>query len=286
MKWTESEKEFLKAHYENDLLLCINTLNRSRSAIRQAANKLGLFLSKEYIYEMLAKNKVDSSKFINIDDQNFAYILGLIWADGNVYFSKSGTPIIKHSCIINDYTDFSKIFNRTGEWGQCTFKNGGLGKKLMVATWTSNRKLGTYLINNNWHNKNAGVDIQSLVGEKYISDFVRGYFDGDGCISIGITQKKWKNFKICFASTYNQDWTFISKILDELKIEHKIRTLVSDRGKASQLYFQSNKSAKIFTDFIYKNSDGIRLERKYNKYLELIKYLKSDLYGTKRRCNL
>jgi len=85
---------------------------------------------------------------------------------------------------------------------------------------------------------------------------------------------KYKQVAIYFSSTSTQNWTFITKILDSLEIKYKIRINTDKLGKSSQICINDSESIYNICEFIYKDSNGIRLERKYEKYQEFLEYKK------------
>ena len=141
----------------------------------------------------------------------------------------------------------------------------------MSTNWISNRELGDYLIQNGYRDKNNGTFIYKKF-ERYTSHFVRGIFDGDGCITMSNSTPRYKQISICFSSSSNQNWTYLCEILDNIKVRYKIKKNVDKLGESSQLYIKDSESIYNLCEFMYKDSEGIRLERKYNKYLLFLDY--------------
>jgi intein-encoded DNA endonuclease-like protein len=97
--------------------------------------------------------------------------------------------------------------------------------------------------------------------------FWRGFFDGDGCISISNGDKF---ASICLAGSYSQDWTDLENLLKFLNIKYRIeRKIQHSRSRGSKILFCSN--AGVFCEYIYFNreNDKIGLDRKYIKFLKL-----------------
>ena len=102
------------------------------------ANKIGLKVNKATLGKIISdgiKNyehnreyksyNVDPSIFLVIKTKEIAYLLGLLWADGNVSFANntSKTPIIRHNAIEEDNQFFLPIFKKTGDWHSFTCLN-------------------------------------------------------------------------------------------------------------------------------------------------------------------
>lgn len=109
----------------------------------------------------------------------------------------------------------------------------------------------------------GGVENKSLildfpkVPKEYLSDFIRGYFDGDGCIM------NLKNGRINSAFTCGSK-NFLHKLWKILKDEAGVEGGSYDASCAS-LKFGKKDSIKIGT-FIYKNNPELFLERKRKKF--------------------
>lgn len=276
MRWTKDETNFLLENCSNKgHKYCSEILKKSISSVKNKANKLNIKLNKDLVSKNMSKNIINIEDYININSAKIAYILGLVWTDGTIGFANnnSKTPIIKHTCVKYDSGVINNIFKELN-WRQFYSENKkSIGKNTMSTNWISNRELGNYLINNNYRDKNKGTYIYRNFIDKYISHFVRGLFDGDGCfVSIYNKNKKYKSFSITFSSTSDQNWNFLSTILDSLDVRYKIRRCCDKLGKSSQLNIIDSKSIFNLCEYMYLDSDGIRLERKYKKYNDFIQY--------------
>lgn len=211
---------------------------------------------------------MDTNKYV-------AYTLGLLWADGSIGFAnnRTKTPIIKHSCVSTDYDDISKAINIAYPFRNFITKNIGsysTKKNSMVCSWMSNRKLGQFLIDNDYRNKSTSPDkILSLIDPKFKRYWFRGYFDGDGCLSI-----KYKGHKsLTFTSCSTQDWRFVKDLFVELKIEKFKERIVKSRGfESSQIRITRKEDILKFCNYIFEDYDNVGLKRKYEKYLILLQH--------------
>ncbi len=271
--WLDSDITYLKENYTNGHIHCANLLNRSVASIKGKCNRLGLKLPKHTVMRNMSHNILNIADYIDVTDPKIAYILGLIWTDGCVVYSNnnSKTPVVKHTAVY--YDNFSNIFQDLN-WR--TFKsenNKSIGKNTMVTSWISSRELGDYLILNNYRNKVLGTEIFKT-SHKLLAHFVRGLFDGDGCFSMSNIGTKYKQFHITFSSCYEQNWNFLTNILDNINVKYKHRLCVDNLGKSSQLNIIDSISIYNLCEFMYEDSESIRLERKYKIYLTFIDYKK------------
>lgn len=109
--------------------------------------------------------------------------------------------------------------------------------------------------------------------KKYLRHFIRGYFDGDGCVVYGYFKRSDRNNKdypyiqVCFAYANAKFLEKISKILS--------KNLGINAGylnkKEDHLYYSKLDSIKLFY-YMYRGvSKEQYLERKYNKFKEALK---------------
>ena len=86
--------------------------------------------------------------------------------------------------------------------------------------------------------------------------FIRGFLDGDGCVS---------GKKILFTCSSIDFIQSLQKTI--FNVIENFGSLTFVRGAYNLQYFGTH--AKSLGDWLYKDSKGLRLERKYKKYLEI-----------------
>ena len=287
-KLTEEQITFIKENYESKgAKFCYESLNLTKSIVGSFANRNNLKVNRDVVSKNMSKDIINVQDYIEVKDSKVAYILGLIWTDGHVTFAnnRTKTPLIKHSSVYYDSVDFLPIF-KSLNWRTYKHSNSNLiecinkdnynlplVKTEMNSSWISSRSLGNYLIKYNYRDKNKGTDIHEKMDINFISHFLRGLFDGDGCITL-YESGKYKQSAIAFTSSKDQDWNFLIKILNSIDVKCKVRILKHKLGYSSQLNIHDSISIYNFCKYIYKDSEGIRLERKYNKYLQFFDYKK------------
>lgn len=118
-------------------------------------------------------------------------------------------------------------------------------------------------------------DIKLLNGLE--SSFIRGYFDGDGCICYSqrnYVDKRNKNeyvqkYMIVSIVGTNDFLMSLSNILKKYGINFKTVNQ-SNTGKAKEIRLTKKNEIKKFYDYIYNNC-SIKLERKHSKFIESFK---------------
>lgn len=103
------------------------------------------------------------------------------------------------------------------------------------------------------------------------SYFLRGFFDGDGCINIS----KNNGCRLYFYGNYYQSWNPIFEILNFLNIKYVYQQISRKNGdhKSSHIFISNKQGINKFFEFIYPNRKfDFGLLRKYQK-LETVQSL-------------
>lgn len=211
-----------------------------------------------------------------------AYVLGFFAADGSMLTNNRGAHFVEFHI-----TDFEVI-------------------KIIQKALGSNHKISKRNLNNKWKtlyrlqigSKEMFFDLDDLgftqakskkmrlpkIPKKFLSDFVRGYFDGDGCIYFKKHAVKGrKNPKWIFSSRFTSgSRLFLTDIHGALRgvVQKGYIATKKKNGEihAYELVFSHRDSLALFR-FLYNNSScGCRLTRKY----ELFKKAVETLYGSVR----
>jgi len=252
-KWEDYELDFIKQNYKDMTYKeMADILDRTKTAVDLKVNRLGLTKSK-YIYEK------DFFKEINTEEK--AYWLGFIFADGCVSYdplSKSaelciklqGRDIVhlkKFNKSINgnvEVKSFIEVCNLNGKkYDACSirFYSNELVLDLMGLGVVPNKSL---------------VSKFPQIREDLISHFIRGYFDGDGCICL---DNKRKHPKADFTSGSLE---FLLSLREEL-YKNNINSYYCKEKDINtyRLYIRGMKNFDNFFNYIYEKST-IYLDRK------------------------
>ena len=100
---------------------------------------------------------------------------------------------------------------------------------------------------------------KEIVTYQLLRHFIRGYFDGDGCVSINSNNI----IQVNFVGT-NEVLNGISNYLYDNNIIYR-KPSIYKKGKAFEMYIYGADTIKQFFHFLYDNSN-IYLDRKYNKF--------------------
>lgn len=222
----------------------------------------------KYAFQLLKRDPKGANILSHKNSSNFHYLVGLICTDGNITYPAQNPESknnISYACYININTKDEKILKDIVDI------YGGKISRIKDGTtrWSlSNKFFIDYLKECGLtHNKSLhmGIDhyFNSLIYDYKIA-FLRGVIDGDGSI------KKFNGSgrMLIFCSG---DQLFLKTIQKFIKAEFNIDRSIEYRPQCRAYYLLYNgRFAKPILTEIYKSS-GLKLERKYNVYVEHFK---------------
>lgn len=210
--------------------------------------------------------------FINVSTPEHAYLLGLIWADGYVQLKQRtkdhsiyGTITVGVSS--DDFLDIKDTILKTGKWSISKRDNSAYRWKHHSKAYISSKVLAIYLSDLNYTSKSeySACLVLETIPNNLKKYWFRGLFDGDGSINAS-------GSSICIASSIDQDWKYMQKICDDLRIDNfKVLQSVSKKGHKSSIFsIRDRNSVLKFLDYIYdgRKQDSIGFYRKYAAYLD------------------
>ena len=222
----------------------------------------------------ISNRRIRHDIFSKIETELQAYLLGFYAADGNInekrktfriHLQKQDSELVYlyKDIISPDARTFTvEEHKTTGRNGQEVNAHESFGVDITSA------KLCTDLVNLGIGYNKSYSDLHiPEMPESLIRHFIRGYFDGDGCITIWLSKEKGKsdrvrgNFDICAksASILNEFIKFFAthdiKInLNYLKRDDMYRISTSSKKELEKIY-----------NMLYKDSN-FYLSRKFNKF--------------------
>lgn len=113
-------------------------------------------------------------------------------------------------------------------------------------------------------NKSLKLSFPQNLSSELLSHFIRGYLDGDGCISFMDKKHKTPQVQICSSNLFCKQLQYI--ILEKIGIRFNIFTQKDKRW--SICYIGGTKKVLSFLDWVYSDAREF-LPRKYKKYLEI-----------------
>lgn len=222
----------------------------------------------------ISNRRIRHDIFSKIETELQAYLLGFYSADGNINEKRKTFRIHlqkQDSELVYLYKDIISPDARTFTIGghKTTGRNGQeINAHESFGVDITSAKLCTDLVNLGiGYNKSYNDLHIPEMSENLVRHFIRGYFDGDGCITVWLSKEKGKSdrvrgkFDICAksASILNEFIKFFAthdiKInLNYLKRDDMYRISTSSKKELEKIY-----------DVLYKDSN-FYLSRKFNKF--------------------
>lgn len=227
--------------------------------------------------------KIPEDYFETIDTEEKAYFLGMLLADGNLAKKGHGIKLLLHIKDNDVLEKFSMVM-----YGFLKIKNDEVvvdildddgnvvGHEIRVYGKVNVycEKMHSDLIKlgcapNKSHTITFPSQFNSDIPEHLMRHFIRGHFDGDGCISLG---------KPVVDVTSTKDYVEgLSKYLkDKLNIDEPTvcRRHLNRDTPTQNIQYTSRANIKAFLDFMYDGAK-VYMERKYQSYLAFLEMLKN-----------
>jgi len=240
------------------LLKCsLNTIRRKMYKMNLSGHSVGV-----------SRSNIKQDLYNSIDSEEKAYWLGFILADGCIAKSGGTQRTIRVSLQRRDEQHLRKLAKFLGFNNKFYYdtRNGhqrivmvfnamGLASRLLQCGWNDFKKLGN-------------TRILNAVPPAYQEHLLRGYFDGDGCISISKTKRKLRNHRWYANIVCKHEeplWWFNSVIKSGTGIDRKVNHWLSRKPNSNGIYdlkWEGATQLARVLNFMYDNA-SIYLDRKF-----------------------
>ena len=236
-------------------------------------NEEGKF-SKQY--------EIDETFFQSINKEAQAYILGFIYADGcnQIY---DNTRYISITQLEQDRDILDKIknamnFTNPNYVTEIQKSNGKVKYKMQIYSRILSEDLENLGV---IANKSLILQFPTSISDELMPHFIRGYFDGDGCVWEGKPKIDSKNrFIHNVKFTFTGNFDFIDKLQDYLVKKLGFRKTKLNFSKAKNpnnstgehvctMEYSGKKQLELFYNYIYDNA-SIYGNRKKEKFENII----------------
>lgn len=237
---------------------------------------LGKFFREQGVEKVVTKSKyqVNSNFFNEIDNEEKAYWLGFLYADGY-----NSNTYVQLAISYIDYNHVKKFRKSLCSTHPIRYEKSDNTCRISISDKTLSNGLNRAgcIRNKTYCGKFPG---RIIIPGYLLRHFIRGFFDGDGCINKLIIQE---------LTSANSIQRKIDKVVFTIKLENfsldliqAIKTVCNVEAmlyyyeplNRYEVYIQGQDNIRKFLDCIYKEST-IYLDRKYAQYLYYI--LPSDL---------
>lgn len=227
----------------------------ARRTIGNRLNKLGVETRKTS-----SKWEINENYFEVIDTEEKAYWLGFIYADG--YVNNNGRYALEIGVNEKDRGHLEKFLKAIGSNHPIETREHTSSVRVNI----SNKKLVQDLVSHGLHpNKSESTIFPIHLGE-LVKHFMRGYFDGDGTLSVKPEKQRYRAVVI---GTPN----FLHDFQNHLPV-NPTKLMRDKRCQGNTAYIEKagkNICLKVAT-FLYDEAT-IYLDRKYQEYCKLIAVL-------------
>ena len=256
---TQEQRKLILDYY------CTQKLSVPKTA---ELTKISTYMIRKFLKERGLNRSVGTERkythnetFFNyIKTEKQAYWLGVLYADGCVSKDNSNSGVLRFSSIDKEWVEQFKIdINATNPILEEIHKK--FNKSIWKIKLSSTQTFDDLCKHGCIPNKSLIIKFPKL-SSKLVSHFIRGFFDGDGCISEKkyLSGKDYTTLKTGFCSGSKE---FLEELIKFLPTKHK----KIEQRKNKNLYeirFSVNDSTNLY-HYMYKNST-VWLKRKRDKF--------------------
>lgn len=191
------------------------------------------------------------------------YVIGLIASDGCLSFDKhskrdnvnitlNDKELIEELKMI--LTPDKKIYKNNNSFS-INYKNDDAIEILKESNIT--------------YNKSLSYKFPTNIPEKYLKDFIRGYFDGDGSVYKNYTTNHGKTYCYINVSFTSGSLSFLESLQKHFQ-EHTIQSRIVKDNRKETFYLKiyDKQSVINFKRYIYWNDKLMFLNRKFKKFID------------------
>jgi hypothetical protein len=224
------------------------------------------------------KYKIRENWFDEIDNEAKAYVLGLLFADGcnntDKYHSVSITLKENDKHILDTISKLIYFKKRPLYYKKSqTIYSKEHDKKYICSPQYTLQIINKHISSKlNEHgmikNKTNFIKFPTCISKRLHKHFIRGFFDGDGCITCSTTNKKSaRKDYICGILSNLYFLKSIQKIILE---STNLHGSIISHVNVYRYQIQGNRRVEIFFNWIYKDAT-IFLKRKHKVFLQVKK---------------
>lgn len=285
MNWNNCIEDFRKDYQVLSMDELQQKYKRSRDALYSKASSLGISrreYNSRFMQQKSRKYSVDEAYFDQIETEEQAYFLGLLFADGYNYRSKRTITLDLHEKDKDILIKFNKALKNQHPLNRVQSKKywknsaGSVNYRLIVTNEHLSSRLQEIGCK---QNKTYMLDFPKIKTKLY-RHFIRGYFDGDG--SVFVTKDKYNRIGLGFIGPAN----FMNILYDLLKKRRSKGIYLARNKRVTKPVYQiqvwGKSSTMAVLNWMYKNAT-IFGNRKYICFLALqelqeLKITSKELY--------
>lgn len=269
--WTPEEDDIIRKYYPKLGTSGVHKYlpHRNQNGIKSRAAKIGV--------KYLTYNQ---NFFDEIDSHEKAYWFGFLYADGYV---TSGNRWGLELSIL-DINHMQNLLNAIDANMKIKIRERNSVKSCLFQiknTHMVNTLIDKGVIRNKTENLKFPSEL--ILSKEYYSDFIRGFFDGDGSVCFYYNKQKRKDGHIakyprCSISIVCKSENFIKTMMDVLENAGiPVHYYINKRDNLPLIHISNPKYLRKFFEYIYYGScETNRLNRKYERMFEIVSLIRGD----------
>lgn len=280
-----SDEELIRMYNSGMTLMEIaNKVSGSKGAmmVRQRLQELGIDTSyktniskyREKMSHAFHHYNIDEHVFDVIDSEEKAYWLGFLMADGYNHVSKSAICLRLNAIdteILEKFRTFLKSDAPIYSFRRKTLVSGSENdyKEVRVNSVHLSdtlTRLGCV------QGKTYTLEFPDYIPDGLMNHFIRGYFDGDGCISITKRTNRKSPDSMVYQFTVVGRKEFLEKLQSKLVVNAGVvqnPLKVKGNNFAQTIHYGGFNVVLRILNYLYKDAT-IYLKRKHDKYLQMV----------------
>jgi len=198
-----------------------------------------------------------------------AYVLGFIYADGNIIFTKRGTWF--WSLQINDKEILEEIKKVINSEHIISKKKKYNNRKQSYRLQVGSKEMCEDLMHLGLTERKSKTILLPEIPKKYFPDFLRGYFDGDGGVWVGFKNKQRIHKIYAISTAFTSGSREFLVVLKEILFKYGVLggSLVQKERGFDLKY--SIKDSLILYKIMYNDKCSLFLKRKKERFESFIK---------------
>lgn len=252
--WTTQEINFIKSNFRKKTYKEIGRIIRRSAYSVQSKTRFLPFQKKVNKYQI-------DHNFFQEWSYEMAYVLGFITADGNLQKTKYGHLI---HIAADDYDVIAKIKAAMGMTGRI-LENKRENGKISYNLRFSDKSIFNDLLKLGITPRKSLTIKPPVIPRKYLWHYIRGFFDGDGCVYIRTTKYPSKLHVLFYTGSFAMA-KFLYKVSKIILPKYKGKIMVRKKITNYYILHFGQRDSEILFKLLYKDANMF-MKRKYETFL-------------------
>lgn len=260
--WSKEEERCFVKEYPTRTLSELKKMFPSRTydSLRSKAREYGLLPTNETLRRALSKHVVEHGFFSALDSPNKAYLVGFIFADGNLRISK-GNYALRISLHPKDLVLLEKIRDLLSPTVKIRKTSMGL-----VSLEITSKQLFLDLGEIGVYPNKTYLDVVPKIPPRLYCHYLRGLFDGDGTVW---QASKTKQAMVSITNSVTICYDVLQQTRKFLSVGGSYEVRVGKTGHEHGRWTLGGiNQIRSFASWVYSDLTSLYLERKYMRFRE------------------